>query len=147
MDEVYRRLARHLDRQPGGFPATEDGIELRILRRLFRPEQAPLALHLNLLAEPAEVVARRAGRPLEETRIMLAEMADRGLIMDLHPEGKPVEYMSYQFVVGIWEFQVNRLDPELIRDVDEYIERGLFVPEEWQAVPQLRTIPVGESIS
>lgn len=147
MDDVYRKLAQHLDRQPGGYPPTESGIELRILQRLFTPGQAALALHLDLLAEPAEVVARRAGLEVEETRKMLAEMADKGLIMDLYPQGKPVEYMIYQFVVGIWEFQVNRLDLELIRDVDAYIEHGLFQPEVWGAMPQLRTIPVGESLS
>ena len=32
----------------GGFPATGDGLELRILRHLFTPQQAELALRLNL---------------------------------------------------------------------------------------------------
>jgi Fe-S-cluster-containing hydrogenase component 2 len=31
--------------------------------------------------------------------------------------------------------------------VDEYIERALFKPQEWKENPQLRTIPIGESIS
>ena len=46
-EEIYQKLARHLDNLPGGFPPTETGVELRILRRLFTPEQAELAL-LNL---------------------------------------------------------------------------------------------------
>ena len=33
--ELYRKLARHLDKLPGGFPPTETGVELRILRRMF----------------------------------------------------------------------------------------------------------------
>ena len=45
ISEVYRKLARHLDNLPGGFPSTESGVELRILRRLFTPEDAELALH------------------------------------------------------------------------------------------------------
>ena len=49
--DIYRLLARHLDNLPGGFPATEDGLELRILRRLFSPEEAETALHLTLIPE------------------------------------------------------------------------------------------------
>ena len=42
--------------------------------------------------------------------------------------------MGYQFIIGIWEFQVNRLNLDLVRDVDEYIERG-FKPKEWKENP------------
>ena len=144
-DELYRKLARHLDNLPGGFPATEDGLELRILRHLFSPEQAGLALHLNLIAETAAVVARRAGLPVGRTAELLAEMADNGLIYDIQPEEGPPLYMAYQFAVGIWEFQVNRLDEAFVRDVDEYLTR-LLDPQLWKEAPQLRTIPIGESI-
>ncbi len=145
-DEVYRLLAKHLDELPGGFPATQDGLELRILKRLFTPEQANLALHLTLLAEPVPVIARRAGLSEVEAARMLEEMASKGLIYDTHETGKPVHYMAYHFIVGIWEFQVNRLNMELIEDVDEYIARDLFDPQIWKENPQLRTIPIGESI-
>ncbi len=52
-EAVYRDLARFLDRLPGGFPSTDSGVELRILRRLFSAEQAELACHLTLLSESA----------------------------------------------------------------------------------------------
>ena len=42
--DIYQRLAQHLDNLPGGFPPTESGVELRILRRLFTPEEAELDL-------------------------------------------------------------------------------------------------------
>lgn len=45
--DIHNRLARHFDRLPGGFPSTDSGVEIRILRRLFSPEQAELACHLN----------------------------------------------------------------------------------------------------
>lgn len=145
-EKVYRQLAQHLDKLPGGFPPTEDGLELRILKRLFTVEQAQLALHLNLIAEPVPVIARRAGLGIEETREMLEEMASKGLIYDVHEPGKPPHYMGYHFVVGIWEFQVNRLNLELVKDVDEYIKHDLMDPQVWKENPQLRTIPIGESI-
>jgi Pyruvate/2-oxoacid:ferredoxin oxidoreductase delta subunit len=145
-EDIYTQLARHLDKMPSGFPATEDGLELRILKRLFTVEQARLALHLNLIPEPIPVIARRADLDEETTAEMLEEMADKGLIYDIHKSGEPPLYMGYHFVVGIWEWQVNRLDPELVEDVDKYIARGIMDPQVWKENPQLRTIPIGESI-
>ena len=66
-DTVYRRLARHLDNLPGGFPPTESGVEPRILKRIFAPEEAALAPLLGLIPETAKVVARRAKMSVEET--------------------------------------------------------------------------------
>ncbi len=143
ISEVYQKLARYLDNLPGGFPSTESGVELRILRRLFAEDEAELALHVSLIPAEAGVIARRAGIRRAEAEQRLAELARKGLIMSLVPEGKPVLYMSAQFVIGIWEFHVNDLDPELIRDVHEYMP-ALFA-EAWK-FPQLRTIPVNRSI-
>jgi hypothetical protein len=36
----YRDLAKHLDRLPGGFPPSETGAEIRLLERLFTPDEA-----------------------------------------------------------------------------------------------------------
>ena len=53
-------MREHLDRLPGGFPSTETGVELRILRRLFNPEEAELAQNLTMKLEPAGVIAERS---------------------------------------------------------------------------------------
>jgi Pyruvate/2-oxoacid:ferredoxin oxidoreductase delta subunit len=144
-DTVYRRLARHLDRLPGGFPPTPSGVELRILRRLFTEAEAELALALTVIPEEARVVARRAGISSSEAARRLRELAARGLAFSLERPGKPPLYMAAQFVIGIWEYHVNDLDPELVRDVNAYIPY-LFDPETWGKAPQLRTVPVGRSI-
>jgi NAD-dependent dihydropyrimidine dehydrogenase PreA subunit/DNA-binding Lrp family transcriptional regulator len=145
-DDIYRRLARHLDKLPGGFPATESGVELRLLRRLFTPDQAELAPYLTLIPEEPRVVARRARLGTEETNRRLEEMAKEGLIFRIEPreENRPFLYMASQFVIGIWEYHVNDLDPEFIKDMNEYIPA--LVEEAWK-VPQLRTIPVSRTIS
>ena len=39
-DASYRKLAQHLDRLPGGFAPSATGAELRLLRRLFTPQEA-----------------------------------------------------------------------------------------------------------
>lgn len=48
---IYQNLARHLDNLPGGFPAAQSGVEIRILKRLFTPEEAKFAMHLTLISE------------------------------------------------------------------------------------------------
>jgi len=144
--DVYQKLARHLDDLPGGFPPTESGVELRILRRLFTPEEAELALHLTLLPEPPHVIARRANLTTEETTCRLEEMAGKGLILRFESKRGKATYMAAQYVVGIWEYQVNRLNPELVQDMEEYLPTLLDF-DEWQKAPQLRTIPVAESIN
>jgi hypothetical protein len=63
--DVYERLAQHLDDMPAGYPSTESGVEMRILRRLFTPEDAELTLYLTLIAEEPRVIARRAKLPAE----------------------------------------------------------------------------------
>lgn len=142
--DIYQRLAQHLDDIPAGFPATESGVELRILRRLFTPEEAALAIHLTLLPEEARVVARRAKLSVPVTAVRLAEMEQKGLIYSKHSRsGGAPRYSAAPFVVGIWEFQVNRLTPELVHDFDEYAPHLMKI---WEKTPQLRTIPVGESI-
>jgi len=143
--DIYHQLARFLDDLPGGFPKTENGVELRILRRLFTPEEAALAQKLSLIPEDARVISRRAGIPIEEAAERLQEMALKGLLFRMEKKGLPPRFRATQFVIGIWEFQVNRLDPDFVRDMNEYIP-ALFNKETWERAPQLRAIPVGQSI-
>jgi ferredoxin len=144
-EDLYRKLARHLDRLPGGFPPTESGVELRILRRLFAEKEAAMALHLTMIPEGVPVISRRAGLSREETGSRLEQMARKGLVFRMQFDGQPPLYTAAQYVIGIWEYHVNDLDPELIRDMNEYIPT-LFDHGTWQKAPQLRTIPVERSI-
>jgi electron transport complex protein RnfB len=143
--DVYERLAKHLDNLPAGFPRSESGAEMRILRRVFTPEEAELSLHLSLIAEEPRVIAHRAKIPVELAARRLEEMAHKGLVFSLRPAGKPPQYQAEQFVVGFWEGQVNRLDRELVEDFEEYLPTFVNATL-WEKAPQLRTIPVGESI-
>jgi Pyruvate/2-oxoacid:ferredoxin oxidoreductase delta subunit len=143
--DVYERLAHFLDGLPSGYPSTESGVELRILKRLFTPEEAELAMHLSLIAEEARVVARRAKLPVEEVTQRLKEIEAKGLVFVEHKAGEPPRYMATHYIVGIFEFQVNKLDPELAADLREYLPTH-FDLDLWRKAPQMRTIPVGESI-
>jgi electron transport complex protein RnfB len=143
MDPVYSQLARHLDNLPGGYPPTDSGVELRILQRLFTPQDAALALQLTVIPEMPRVVARRSGLSVADAAERLEAMASRGLVFRMAGKNGRKTYMAAQFVVGIWELQVKRLTPGLIRDMEEYIPHLLKTA--WKR-PQLRTIPVNRSI-
>ena len=143
---IYENLAEHLDNLPGGFPRTTSGVEIRILRRLFTPDEAKLALHLTLIPKEPRVVARRAKLPVKEVTRRLEEMDKKGLVIGIQRKNMPQLYMAQQFVVGIWEAQVNKLSRELVEEFEEYLP-SLFDPSTWRKMPQMRTIPVEKSIS
>lgn len=143
-EESYQKLAKHLDNLPGGFPTSNTGVELRILKRLFAPEEAEFAPHLTLIPEESKVVARRAKVTTQEAAQRLETMAQKGLIYRIDSEAGQPMYMASQYVIGIWEFHVNDLDENLVMDMEEYMP--FLFKESWKK-PQLRTIPVNKSLN
>ncbi len=145
MDDIYERLATFVDRLLAGFPRTESGVELRILHKLFTAEEAELFMHLTLLPEEPSVIAYRAKQPVESVCDRLDEMDKKGLVYAEHRPGKPTRYIALQWAIGFYEGSVGRIDAGLAKDVEEY-KPAFLRPELWGKVPQLRTIPIGESI-
>ncbi|MBF0225648.1 MAG: 4Fe-4S binding protein [Desulfobacterales bacterium] len=144
-DELYKKLAKHLNTLPGGFPPTETGIEIRILKRLFTPEEAELASNLTMMVEPTASIAKRIGRNEAELTGILEQMAQKGLIVR-STKGGQNQYMAAQFVVGIWEYQVNRLTEGLIKDFNEYLPYLMKTQFE-SKTKQLRVIPISKSVN
>ena len=145
-NDIYEELALHLDNLPGGFPATDSGVEMRILRKLFTPEEAELALHLTFMPKESRVIAQRADLNLEETAKRLERMVQKGLVFRVQKQGNAPLFGAAQYVIGIWEYQVDNLDSELIRDMNAYAPTLLNL-DAWEKAPQLRTIPVGQSLT
>jgi len=79
-DELYHRLAKVLDTLPNGFPATESGIEIKLLKKIFRPEDAEFFCDLRLEFETTPQISERTGRALEGLEEHLTEMRERGQI-------------------------------------------------------------------
>ena len=96
VQNVYEQLATHLDALPAGFARTNSGVELRILRRLFTPQEAELALHLTIIPEEARIIARRAGITVAEAANRLDEMDRKGLIMRTQQSDDPPRYLALQ---------------------------------------------------
>ncbi len=119
MEDVYKKLARKLDELPNGYPETQSGVEIRILKKIFSPEDAEMALKINPFPETAEAIAQRLSIPLDQMQKILDTMVEKGQIGSARLKGEQV-YMLVPFVVGIFEFQLNRLDKELADLVEEY---------------------------
>ena len=143
--DTFKKLADHLDNLPGGFASSDTGVELRLLKRLFTPEEAELAVHLKLEREEASAIANRAGISTDETEQQLKAMAGKGLIFSTEAEDSSPLYQAVPWVVGIYEFQVNKLDKEFVEDLTEYRSTMRKDPRP-KPLPQMRTIPVGQSI-
>ncbi|MCX6626423.1 MAG: 4Fe-4S dicluster domain-containing protein [Candidatus Solibacter sp.] len=145
---LYRRLQQHLDRMPVGFPATVSGVEIRILRQLFTPGEAELALEASAIPEPAKTIHRRikAGMTLAEVTDRLEQMAEKGLILRLQTKVGPL-YGKLMFVVGFYERQLKRLTPELERDCRDYMLEAFGQAFHSKKTTQLRTVPVHKTIA
>lgn len=118
-EEAYQRLAKVLDTLPNGFPQTESGVEIKLLKKIFSPEDAGLFCDMRLTLETPEQVARRTGRPLEGLRETLQEMADRGQLFEVRI-GDSSMFKMIPWIFGIFEFQLNHLDKELAELMEEY---------------------------
>jgi electron transport complex protein RnfB len=143
-EQVYRELARRLDAIPNGFPATESGVELQLLAKMFTPEEAALAAVMRLAPELATDIAARAGVDLAAAGSMLKGMARKGLIRAGRGEGR-LTFGLMPFAVGIYEAQLPRIDAELATLFEQYYQetRGGIA----QGAPAIhRVIPVGKAI-
>jgi len=140
----HKLLAERLNAIPNGFPPTEDGAELRLLEKIFTPEEAALAAQLRLTLEtPAEIAARIGGHP-QELRQQLKGMSRKGLIRIGRGE-HGLAFKLMPFVVGIYEEQISRMDTELAHLFEDYFQqafgRALTMKPSFH-----RVIPVNETI-
>jgi electron transport complex protein RnfB len=144
MVDVYERLAAKLDQFPHGFPRTAGGVELRILAKIFSPEDAAMALDLLPIPETAPAIARRLGRRTGDLQPVLDRMVARGQIATARYRGDHV-YMLAPFVIGIYEFQLPHMDAELAEMFEEYAPA--LVKTVGGAKPALaRVVPVNAHI-
>ena len=141
---IYHQLREQLDQYSIGFPATESGVEIEILKKLFSEEQAGMYLDMTLFLETPADIASRAGLDPGKTATLCEQMAQNGLVFR-HRKRDAVRYAAVPFVVGSYEFQLNNMDKELAALCDRYMTEALLNPETTSQVP-LRTIPVNQSI-
>ena len=145
-DDVYRKVATALNTLPNGFPPTESGVEIKLLKKVFEPEEAELFCRLRLTYETAEQIAERSGISLEGLGGMLESMWKKGQI-DSRMAGGARVFRMMPWIIGIYEFQLNRMDKEFVELCEEYkpfLGPPLVMtkPQIMQVVPVEKEIPV-----
>ena len=144
VDKIYQNLAKVLDTLPNGFPATESGIEFKLLKKIFRPQDAELFCDLRLSWETAQQIAERTGRPLEGLEEHLIEMRDRGQVFGVDIGGVKI-FKMLAWVFGIYEFQLPRMNRELAEMCEEY--NKAFGEQFFRTKPQLmQVVPIEKTI-
>ncbi len=148
-DEIYRLLQEHLDTQAVGFPAVRSGADIRLLRRLFTPEEARLSLNLSFRPEPGEAIIAKAAPEYsaQQTSGLLDSMFTKGAIGWKKKDN--IEYWYVMpLVVGMYEAQDGDPSIEFLDDADAYMKTLSFGKSFLSVKPsQMRTIPINTSIS
>ncbi len=143
--KIYKKLRKHLDSFPIGYPKTESGVELEILKEMFTPEHAKIALRLGMIPQSVDEVYpyfKRKDKSREWVESNLNEMVKKGIIMGGTGKEKGKMYYSIAFLaIGLFEYQVNRLTPTFAKNFVQYMDEGFRDEILKTKVPQLRTIP------
>lgn len=148
-ERIYRDLKKHLNKLPVGYPGTKSGVEIRLLKWFFNPEEARLAMKLSY--KPCSIediyeMVKESGMSFNDMERMLNGMMQNGVIGYMEREGTRY-FFNLPLLIGMYERQLNRLTPEFLADFDEYASSRAFGLEFLGTeLPQMRTIPVGKSI-
>ncbi|MGV8073034.1 MAG: ATP-binding protein [Syntrophobacteraceae bacterium] len=142
--DSYEKFMDKLGTLPVHSPRSESKIEIEILKKLMTPEQAELACFLSPMPEPATAIGERAGMDPEALKNALEPMVRKGVIFKVYTE-EPL-YCLYQFIPGVWEFQVGRLDPEDVKRWETWWEEALAPDLFSNKVPVSRIVPVTKTI-
>jgi Fe-S-cluster-containing hydrogenase component 2 len=159
-DSIYRQLQKCLDRLPAGFPEVESGLDIRLLKHLFTPEEAKLATQLSMKPEPLRRIhgrVKKSGMSFEELQKLVDQMAHKGTILVSEEGYSEKHYSNAAFSVGgIYNYQVDRLTRDLIDEYWQYQSEARSRSKAVAKIPKrtrarkmlpLRTIPIEKSIA
>ena len=97
---------------------------------------------MKLTNEPEEIpaIAKRIGADEKELAETLEAMAQKGIIYRVRSGDKKL-YQAFQFIVGVYEFQLKRLDKEFCELFEQYLPYlGMNMAS--LQTSQLRVVPV-----
>jgi electron transport complex protein RnfB len=145
MDNPYQALADRLDQIPNGFPRTKSGVELKILARLFTPEEAGLASSMSLKHQTIKTIAEKNNLEEFKVKSLLISMVKKGLLDLKKEEGIGVTFGLIPFVVGIYEHQNAQIDKEFAELFEKYYKEAFHKPMTTEPSVH-RIIPIEKSI-
>lgn len=132
--DIYERLANALEVLPHGFARTPSGVEIKLMKKAFTPEEVWLAGQLTRHPETATEIAKRVGRDVAEVTALLERLIPLGLVsLPGNTAGGGVlkeemkgekKYRLRPFMVGWYEAGMRRLDKEFAELFEQFITEG-----------------------
>jgi Pyruvate/2-oxoacid:ferredoxin oxidoreductase delta subunit len=145
---VYERLQEILDSHPSGAPKA--AVFDEILKTLFTPEEAAIAVHMSFSPRPIEKIAAAVGGKAEDIAPLLEIMADKAVIFCRDKEGKR-SYGLVPTIPGLFEFPLMRgihteTQAKLGKLWEDYHREGMGASFAGKPTPLARVIPVRQAI-
>jgi Na+-translocating ferredoxin:NAD+ oxidoreductase subunit B len=132
--DIYARLADALDALPHGFPRTPSGVEIKLIKMSFTPEEVELAGQLSRTPETAAEIARRVGHDVVEVTTLLESLIPRRLVrLDSPGMAAPgltptavgeKKYRLAPFLVGWYEANMRLLGKEFAELFEQFVIEG-----------------------
>lgn len=116
----YNSLAQRLNRFPQGAPPTE--LLFKILKVLFSEREAKLVSELPIKPFTDKKAAAIWKLNLNDARVILNDLADRGILLDYEEEDGNVTYVLPPPMAGFFEFSLMRYR----KDIDQKLLAELF---------------------
>jgi len=132
--DIYERLAAAQEALPHGFPRTKSGVEIKLIKMAFSPEEVALAGQLTRFPETAAEIAKRVGMDEADVTVLLESLIPRRLVrldspghalpgVTLQVEGER-KYRLGPFLVGWYEANMRLLGKEFAELFEQYVIEG-----------------------
>ncbi len=148
--DAFRKLQQHLNKMPVGFPSTKTGVEVKLLKSIFTPEEARIAVHLDFRPKTVdrifESIKEEAGSK-EELRSMLDDIVSKGGISRKEIDGEDRYFIPPPILWGMYEYQLKRLSQDFLKDFGQYMQGEFGLELATSTLPKMRVIPVEKSIT
>jgi len=154
-DDLYRRLQMEINKMPVAYNETASGTEIKLLKHLFTPQEAEIAINLNIMPETLDRIHKRiqkngiiiTGKELEDVldNLVLKGAISGGRLFESKGKGK--QYSLAQLVIGMFEYQADRLTPDFVEDFERYVKDQFHNDIFRTKTMQMRTIPISQSVT
>jgi Pyruvate/2-oxoacid:ferredoxin oxidoreductase delta subunit len=125
----YQRLVERLNRFPQGAPPSE--LLFKILKILFSEKDAGLVSLMPIRPFTVQKIARIWKMSEKDARLALDDLADRGLLVDLENQGRPL-YVLPPPMAGFIEFSLMRVRSDIDqKHLSELLHQYLNVEEDF----------------
>jgi Pyruvate/2-oxoacid:ferredoxin oxidoreductase delta subunit len=145
--EIFVKLREYINNNSLGFPETTSGVGVKILKKLFAPEDAEMILKLkpSRERETADQIAERTGLDRNIVEEELELLSKKGLVFRIRRAGITLFNLA-PFMIGLYEYSVNKVDEDLAHLYREYFDTKFIYELAKFNIPGFKVIPIEETI-